>query len=77
MILQINTKVNIQLTDFDISEFIGTSTGCDDDNGTKNVSPGSAGGVMGVNCGKSDTVYNLQGVVSHSGNLHGVRIIHT
>jgi hypothetical protein len=68
---QITTKVNIPLSNFDIAEFTGVDSG---------LPGGSAAGRQAGSlqtsppCGASveDTVYDLQGVVSHSGTLHGV-----
>lgn len=63
--------MNIPLSNFDIAEFTGVDSG---------LPAGSAAGRQAGSlqtsppCGASveDTVYDLQGVVSHSGTLHGV-----
>jgi hypothetical protein len=55
--------VGIPLSNFDIAEFTGAAGRPGE---SPQTSPSGGASVQ-------DTVYDLQGVVSHSGTLHGVR----
>lgn len=68
--MQITTKVEFDLKNFDISPFISSSS--------SNSSSGSNGGNLisggngshSINIGVKPLLYDLQGIVSHSGSLN-------